>query len=234
MPLAAQEEQGEIIIISERVGKEIDQQEREKFKLFEGINGFQSAVYIKLPDGRYFLKITYLDDETGELKISRIPQSEASIKNRGDYIDRFEEIEAKKNDEIRTSQESVYQAPGTSFYLELMGKGFYSFNVDYRKSKTKAMALGLQWVENAFITSFMYYRFRGKTYRTEIGGGFSSVVTNEGLNGVFINGVYGYRFQKKNGPLFRIGFTPLIGIPFTSKGRFVIMPWAGISFGYSL
>ena len=54
VPLAAQEEQGEIIIISERVGKEIDPEEREKFKLFEGINGFQSAVYIKLPDNRYF------------------------------------------------------------------------------------------------------------------------------------------------------------------------------------
>ncbi len=55
--LLAQEEEGEIIIISERVGKEIDQEENDKFKLFQGINGFQSAVYLKLPDGRYILKI---------------------------------------------------------------------------------------------------------------------------------------------------------------------------------
>ena len=55
--LAAQEE-GEIIIISERVGKEIDQEERDKFELFQGINGFQSAVYIRLPDNRYFLEIS--------------------------------------------------------------------------------------------------------------------------------------------------------------------------------
>ena len=96
VPLVAQEEQGEIIIISERVGKEIDREENDKFKIFEGINGFQSAVYIKLPDGRYFLKITYRDEKTGEIKISRVLQSEASIKNRRNYIDRFEEIQAEK------------------------------------------------------------------------------------------------------------------------------------------
>ena len=97
VPLSAQEEEGEIIVISERVGKEIDPEERDKFKLFQEIKGFQSAVYIKLPDGRYFLKITYLDEKTGEIKISRTQQSEASIKNRRDYIDSFEEIQAEEH-----------------------------------------------------------------------------------------------------------------------------------------
>jgi len=101
VPLSAQEEEGEIVIISERVGKEIDKKESDKFKLFEGINGFQSAVYIKLPDGRYFLKISYLDEKSGETKISRTLQSEASIKSRGNYIDRFEEIQARKEEEER-------------------------------------------------------------------------------------------------------------------------------------
>jgi hypothetical protein len=101
--LYAQEEVGEIIIISERVGKEIDQAAREKFKLFEEIRGFQSAVYIKLTDGRYFLKITYLDEKTGELKISRIQQSEILIKIRGNYIDHFEELHVQ-NSHIRIRQ----------------------------------------------------------------------------------------------------------------------------------
>jgi hypothetical protein len=104
MPLSAQEEEGEIIVISERVGKEIDQEENDKFKLFEGIKGFQSAVYIKLPDGRYFLKIIFQDDKTGEIKTSRTLQSEASIKNRGYYIDNFEEIQARKEEEERGSE----------------------------------------------------------------------------------------------------------------------------------
>lgn len=99
--LYAQEEEGEIIIISERVGKEIDQAEREKFKLFEEVKGFQSAVYIKLPDNRYFLKITYQDEKTGETKIKRIQQSEVSIKNSGDFIDRYEEIQAQTHQDLK-------------------------------------------------------------------------------------------------------------------------------------
>ena len=237
VPISAQEEEGEIIIISDRVGKEIDKEERDKFKLFEEIKEFQSAVYIKLPDGRYFLKITYLDEKTGELKISRTQQSEASIKNRGVYIDRFEEIQTSKIDikQTRNHQDlkTDYLEPSTAFYLELGGKAFYSLNVDYRRNKSEAMSLGIQQVEDAFIPSLMYYRFRGETYRTEIGGGFSGIF-DDGFAGVFIHGVYGYRYQKKNRPLFRISFTPFIGLPFTSAGRFVIMPWVGISLGYSL
>lgn len=139
---------------------------------------------------------------------------------------------ARIND--RRAQNEIYQGPGASFYVELAGKGFYSVNIDYRKNETKAVSVGLQVAENSIIPSLMFYRFRGKKYRTEIGGGFSGVFTQEdGLAGVFIHGVYGYRYQKKNGLLFRIGFTPLMGIPLTGEGRFVIMPWIGLSVGYS-
>ena len=234
MPLSAQKEEGEIITISERLGKEIDQQESEKFKLFEGVKGFQSAVYLKMPDGRYFLKIIYRDEKTGEIKISRVLQSEASIKNRGNYIDRFEEIQARRFDEIRAHQDTVYQAPGIAFFLELGGKLWYSLNVDYRRNKSEAMSLGIQWIGNGFFPYLMYYRFRGESYRSEIGGGFSGVVTDDGLMAVAIHRVLGYRYQKKNGLIYRIGFTPFIGIPLTSEGRFMIVPWAGISVGYSL
>ncbi|MBN2088826.1 hypothetical protein JW964_04400 [candidate division KSB1 bacterium] len=126
-------------------------------------------------------------------------------------------------------------APGTSFYFELMGKGFYSLNVDFRRNKSTAMSLGLQLAENAFIPSFMYYHFRGKTYRFETGGGISGILTREdGLAGMMIHGVLGYRYQKKNGLIFRAGFTPLMGIPLKSSGRFIVAPLVGISLGYSL
>ena len=73
------------------------------------------------------------------------------------------------------------------------------------------MSLGIQQLEATTITSFMYYRFRGETYRTEIGWGLSGVF-DEGFAAVLFHGVYGYRYQKKHGLLFRIGFTPIIGI----------------------
>jgi hypothetical protein len=308
VPLSAQEEQGEIIIISKRVGKEIDQQEREKFKLFQEINGFQSAVYIKLPDGRYFLKITYLDDKTGEIKISRVLQSEASIKNRGDYIDRFEEIQARKEEEekggeiitiservgseidqeerdkyklfqevkgfqsavflkfpgnicilkiiykddqtgelkvdrIQQSKESinnikynidhfgekkalqdtVNQEPGTAFYLELGGKYWGSINVDFPIKKSNRISVGLVLV----WPNFMYYYLPGdKKSRVEFGCGFTyNYLADE--SPIVIHGVFGYRYQKRRGLLFRVGFTPML-----LEGKFI--PSIGISLGYSL
>jgi len=287
VPLAAQEEQGEIIIISERVGKEIDQEENNKFKLFEGIKGFQSAVYIKLPDGRYFLKITYLDENTGELKIRRIQQSEASIKNRGHYIDHFENLQARKEEEERGSeiiilservgvtidreerdkyklfqdvkgfqsavflklpdnsyilkivykeektrdlkvdriqeskdsinnirnsidhfgekqayQDTVYQKPGTAFYLELGGRGLlYSANVDFRIIRSSAIGFGILVLPDVFMINSTYYLLLGKKYsKFEIGCGIE-YPTN---GGAFYYVVLGYRYQKKNGRLFRI------------------------------
>jgi hypothetical protein len=96
VPLAAQQKEGEIIIISERVCKEIDQQERENFKLFQGINGFQYAVFIKFPDNRFILKIIYKNDQTGKLKIDHIEQSIESINNIRYCIDYFGEIQTWK------------------------------------------------------------------------------------------------------------------------------------------
>lgn len=147
-------------------------------------------------------------------------------------IDREISTEEKQKLNIETD-ETIESC--TSFYIELMGKGFYSLNVDFRKNKSNAMSLGVQGVENAFITSFMYYHFRGKTCRFETGGGISSIFTREDIiAGAMIHGVLGYRYQKKNGLLFRTGFTPFIGVPFKRTGRFIIMPWVGISVGYSL
>ena len=86
MPLTAQEEAGEIIIISERVGEIIDQQERDKYKLFQEVKGFQSAVFLKFPDNRCILKIIYKDEQMDELKVDRVEQSEESINKIRDSI----------------------------------------------------------------------------------------------------------------------------------------------------
>ena len=52
------------------------------------------------------MKITYIDEMTGETKFKRIQQSKASIKNYGYKIDRFKEIQARKqqNQNVSTSR----------------------------------------------------------------------------------------------------------------------------------
>jgi hypothetical protein len=67
-----------------------------------------------------------------------------------------------------------------------------------------------------------------------MGGGLSTVFSGaDGLAGMMVHGVIGYRVQKKKGLIFRVGFTPLFGIPFTDSGRFAFVPLAGISLGHS-
>jgi hypothetical protein len=46
-----------VIIISPRVGAEIDVQEREQFKLFQNIKNFSRAVFYFVPDSTYFCRV---------------------------------------------------------------------------------------------------------------------------------------------------------------------------------
>ena len=72
-------EKDEIIIISDLVGEVIDLEERNKYGLFPYIEGFQSAILIKEPDGKYAFKVTYQDETSDEEKVKSIYQKESLI-----------------------------------------------------------------------------------------------------------------------------------------------------------
>jgi hypothetical protein len=127
--------------------------------------------------------------------------------------------------------ESAWE-PTTSLFLELLGKGWYSVNIDFRKKETSAVSIGIQVVEEVW-PSVMYYRFFGKRHRLETGGGISGIITMDGFAGMAVHGTIGYRYQKKEGLLFRAGFTPIVGIPFNEEGKFAFVPFPGVSLGYS-
>ena len=67
--VCTQTEEGEIIVISERVGEVIDLEERNRFNLFSGVKDFRSAILFKRLDGSYAFKMTFVADTTGEEKI---------------------------------------------------------------------------------------------------------------------------------------------------------------------
>jgi len=81
-------EMGEIGVISERTGEVIDLEIRNKYRIFLGYKGFQTAVLYKLPDGKYIFKITYLDEVKGEEKIKLLPQTALDIKRIKEYIEK--------------------------------------------------------------------------------------------------------------------------------------------------
>jgi uncharacterized membrane protein len=121
----ARQQEGEIIIISEKVGEVIDLEERNKYNLFPDIEGFQSVVFLKLPDGSYLLKVTYLEETTGEEKIKRILRTESSIRQYGSKIDHFENIPAGKYQfrfDYEKVEETKAEKPQVTTVLELVEK----------------------------------------------------------------------------------------------------------------
>ena len=132
-------------------------------------------------------------------------------------------------DDIDAAKE---KEPGTAFFMELGGKPFYSFNVDFKINRSNRISIGVQPVYG-IIPNIMYYHL-GKG-RFELGAGFSGIIAfdesedtkSDDFKGIMFHGVIGYRKQVKNGLLFRTGFTPVF---FSNK----VLPMAGVSFGYSL
>lgn len=66
--LCAQEQEEEIIIVSERVGEEIDLEGRKEYNLFPAIKGFQPAISVKLPNRKlsnrtYLLRINDVENK---------------------------------------------------------------------------------------------------------------------------------------------------------------------------
>ncbi len=79
--------QEKVIVISEKVGELIDEQERRLYHLFPWTQGFESAVFLQLPDGSYVAEITFEKD--GEEKKNRISQSKTAITELRNYIENY-------------------------------------------------------------------------------------------------------------------------------------------------
>lgn len=123
--------------------------------------------------------------------------------------------------------------PCISPFFELLGKGWFSLNVDYRIKETYAISIGVAAIEEGISPNVMGYYFEGKRHRLEMGGGLSINFKEGSIYNMFVHGVIGYRYQKKKGLLFRTGLTPMIVIPLTDESKYAIIPLAGISLGYS-
>ncbi len=127
----------------------------------------------------------------------------------------------------------IYEEPGTAFFFEMFGKFFYSVNIDLPINKSNRYGFGISPTYGDIVPTAMYYHLSGEKSSFEIGCGFGYVIIltdedeHEDFKGLTFHGVIGYRYQKKNGLLFRVGFTPLM---FGSK----IYPFFGLSIGYSM
>ena len=135
--------------------------------------------------------------------------------------------------QLSCAQSSVnYQPPSKVIYFEIGGKFFYSANIDFPIDESSMLGFGLSPVYSDIVPTIMYYKLFGKKSNLELGGGVGYILyfeedsDREDFKGFTGHGVIGYRYQKKNGLLFRIGFTPL----YITKQ---LLPHIGFSIGYS-
>lgn len=144
-------------------------------------------------------------------------------------------------------QISTENKPGIAGFIELGGKGYYSANIDFRIKNNHRLSIGITELDYAYYNKstghstdgsflspgIMYYYIagRGPSY-FELGAGMSTSYRfdldySPEDHILSFHGVIGYRYQKKDGFLFRTGFTPFY------RPNSWFLPLFGISLGYS-
>lgn len=157
----------------------------------------------------------------------------------------FHANEASQN-QVSLINDTTIKPPGIAVYAELLGKGFFSFNVDFPINFNNRFSFGLTALdyeieeyenfsvgeEGILTAGVMYYYLSGKKRSfLELGVGFSLFhhlgVDYHNDSPLTLHGVIGYRYQKQDGIIFRAGFTPFLRI------NAVFLPLIGLSVGYS-
>ncbi len=97
---------GRVIVVSDKVGSEIDLTERNFYGLFQGetiykspllmavqmsVDGFKSATFVQLPDSAVGIKVTYGVGDSLRSRLMRL-RNRKILNYLKDYVDHFEEI----------------------------------------------------------------------------------------------------------------------------------------------
>jgi len=191
------------------------------------------------------------------LTLTQLPAQESEIivtsKRVGNKIDQEAKLSnqnlskpqkvSSNSEQLHSKKDAIHRKPGTAFYIELIGKGFISANIDFRIKNNHRFSFGITLLEYGvgengdadkyyLSPGIMYYFINGTgpSY-FEVGAGASATSHwNEDYSSeskFSLHGVIGYRYQKKESTFFRAGFTPFYRV----NGVFV--PLVGLSFGYS-
>lgn len=140
------------------------------------------------------------------------------------------------------------RSPGTAVYIELVGKGFISANVDLRMSPKSRLTLGITMLDHELAKEpyevnyptytlptpgFMYLHLLGREkhyFEAGLGLSISPIFWkeySENDSAWSLHGCLGYRCQVSKKFFFRAGFTPFYRI------KWAFLPLGGVSFGYS-
>lgn len=83
----------QVVILSDKVGQEIDAREREYYHLFSPIDGFQSARIIRTPDGKFEVRFLYAGPD-GKVSSKILQYEGVTLLNMAEKVDHFEELKS--------------------------------------------------------------------------------------------------------------------------------------------
>jgi hypothetical protein len=113
-------EKGNAITISSRVGEIIDSQERERFDLFLGMQGFETARFYAIKGGGYEVEIV-----TTSGTFLAVNRDSLAVRILRDYINRYEEVIGARDDFEKEWQIVSYDdlgQPITKYERDKLGK----------------------------------------------------------------------------------------------------------------
>jgi hypothetical protein len=84
-----------VVILSPRVGSVIDAAERERYELFQGIKGFDRAVFLQTPEKTHYAKIMSIGAD-GARRDTTVQYSEDVLKVLAERIEHFEDLKEKR------------------------------------------------------------------------------------------------------------------------------------------
>jgi opacity protein-like surface antigen len=183
-----------VLILSPRVGSVIDAGERERYGLFQGIKGFDRAVFFQTPEKKYYAKIMCVGSD-GARRDTTVQYSEDELKMLAEQIDHFEDI-----------QKGTYkmgQQPATLKVVERQGQVV--------KQEPDLLPFAAQAGE-----------FETESYPDwGFGIGLSTYSPDfSGLNAAFASVEQKYRNQGYSVPLVTLGFHPSSCLWYNIKIRF--------------
>jgi hypothetical protein len=87
-----QDTTGTVVILSDKIGPTIDLEERNRFRLFQAFQDFESAVLIQRPDSSYCFKITMRRKDDSSIQCYSISRTGKEVDRIRQYIETFERM----------------------------------------------------------------------------------------------------------------------------------------------
>jgi len=144
---------------------------------------------------------------------------------------------SQNSDSLKLSKNAIY--------IELLGSAGFIYNVSYdriifnHKNQNISVGLGIQYYNDnrseinlQTISPQINYLLGSNRHFLELGVGLFWDFLDSDVNSLIMR--IGYRYQRKNGLFYKIGFTPALTKLFLRFGEgYTIIPWGGIALGYA-